>query len=219
MKIFAVNGSPRKNWNTATLLHKALEGAASQGAETEFIHLYSLNFKGCQSCFACKTIDGKSYGQCVRKDGISLILKEMRDADAIILGSPVYLGAVTGEMRSFLERLVFPYLVYDGVSTLFPKKIPVGFIYTMNMTESSLKSGGQGLDKHIAETERILKRVFGGAESLFVTDTCQFDDYSRVFAPRFNAADKAKRRQDVFPNDCRKAFDMGARFARVNDIN
>jgi len=54
MKVIAVNGSPRKKWNTATLLHKALDGAKSIGAQTEFIHLYDLNFKGCTSCFACK---------------------------------------------------------------------------------------------------------------------------------------------------------------------
>ena len=45
MKVIAVNGSPRKNWNTATLLQKALDGAASQGAETEIFHLYELNYK------------------------------------------------------------------------------------------------------------------------------------------------------------------------------
>ena len=44
MKIMAFNGSPRKQWNTATLLGKALEGAASQGAETELIHLYDLDY-------------------------------------------------------------------------------------------------------------------------------------------------------------------------------
>ena len=49
----AFNGSPRKDWNTATLLNKALEGAASKGATTELIHLYDLNYKGCISCFAC----------------------------------------------------------------------------------------------------------------------------------------------------------------------
>jgi Multimeric flavodoxin WrbA len=56
MKIIAFNGSPRKKWNTATLLQKALDGAASKGAETELIHLYDLNYKGCISCFACKTL-------------------------------------------------------------------------------------------------------------------------------------------------------------------
>jgi multimeric flavodoxin WrbA len=216
MKILAVNGSPRKNWNTGTLLRKCMEGATSQGAETEFIHLYNLNFKGCQSCFSCKTIDGKSYGKCARKDDITSILERVRDADGIILGSPVYLGAVTGAMRSFLERLVFPYVVYDGVSTLFPRKINIGFIYTMNLTESAVQRGRLGLDKHISATEMILQLVFGASESLLVTDTYQFDDYSKVFAPRFDAEQKAKRRREVFPLDCQKAFEMGVRFAKAS---
>ena len=54
MKFLAINGSPRKQWNTATLLNKALEGASSEGAGAELIHLYDLNFKGCTSCFECK---------------------------------------------------------------------------------------------------------------------------------------------------------------------
>ena len=71
MKVIAINGSPRKNWNTATMLEKALEGTASEGAETELIHLYDLNFKGCTSCFACKLKDGKSYGKCAMKDELT----------------------------------------------------------------------------------------------------------------------------------------------------
>jgi multimeric flavodoxin WrbA len=55
MKAIGVNGSPRKKWNTATLLKKALEGAASEGAKTGLVHLYDLDYKGCISCFACKT--------------------------------------------------------------------------------------------------------------------------------------------------------------------
>ena len=54
MKVIAVNGSPRKEWNTAAMLEKALAGAADQGAETELIHLYDLKYTGCTSCFACK---------------------------------------------------------------------------------------------------------------------------------------------------------------------
>lgn len=60
MKVMAFNGSPREKRNTAILLNSALEGAASKGAETELVHLYNLNFKGCSSCFACKLKDGKS---------------------------------------------------------------------------------------------------------------------------------------------------------------
>ena len=109
MKVIAVNGSPRKKWNTATLLEKALEGAASRGAETELVHLYDLNFKGCISCFACKTIDGPSYGRCAVKDGLAPLLEKIAQADAMVLGSPIYYGTVTGETRSFMERLFFPF--------------------------------------------------------------------------------------------------------------
>ena len=110
MKIIAINGSPRKKWNTATLLEKALEGAASLGAETEFVHLYDLVFKGCTSCFSCKLKGGTSYGKCAMNDGLTPVLEKLATADAFILGSPVYFGTVTGEMRSFMERLLFQYL-------------------------------------------------------------------------------------------------------------
>ena len=64
MKVIGINGSPRKNCNTATMVKKALDGAQSKGAKTELIHLYDLDYKGCKSCFACKLKDGKSYGIC-----------------------------------------------------------------------------------------------------------------------------------------------------------
>jgi len=65
------------------LLEKALKGAASQGAETELIQLYDLNFKGCMSCFACKTKGGKSYGKCAIKDDLAPILKKVEQASNI----------------------------------------------------------------------------------------------------------------------------------------
>jgi len=64
MNIVAINGSPRKNANTATLLKHALAGAEKNGAQTELVHLYDFNYTGCVSCFACKLIGGKSYGKC-----------------------------------------------------------------------------------------------------------------------------------------------------------
>ncbi|MFC1986089.1 flavodoxin family protein [Chloroflexota bacterium] len=218
MKVLSFNGSPRKNWNTATLLSKALEGAASQGAETEFIHLNDLNFKGCQSCFSCKTRGGKSYGKCAVKDDLTPILEKVQCADAIILGSPIYLGTVTGVMRAFMERLIFPHIAYDiDLPTLFTKKIKTGFVYTMNMPDDMLKSGRLGLDKHLSTNEMLLKRIFGASESLFSTDTYQFEDYLKVVAPRFNPEKKAKRRREVFPLDCVKAFEMGVRFAKADE--
>lgn len=213
MKVLAFNGSPRKDWNTATLLKHALEGAASRGAETELIHLYDYNYKGCISCFNCKLKGGKSYGRCAVNDDLKPIFKKVEEAGAIILGSPVYFGMATGEMRSFLERLMFQYLVYDQAhSSLFEGKIHTGLIYTMNVDEDHIKN--VGYEQTLRGAEMTLKRIFGASESLFVTDTYQFEDYSKYESSAFNAQAKAKRRGQVFPGDCKKAFDMGVRFAK-----
>ncbi|SDC85921.1 MULTISPECIES: flavodoxin family protein [unclassified Candidatus Frackibacter] len=213
MKVLAVNGSPRKEWNTATLLNEALEGVDSEGAETELVHLYELDYKGCISCFACKKIDGNSYGKCAVKDELTPVLEKAEEADAIIFGSPIYFGRVTGEMRSFLERLLFQYLVYDQEhSNLLEKKILTGFIYTMNVNKEQMKE--IGYEQNFKSTEMMLERIFGSSESLLVTDTYQFEDYSKYVTTAFDEEAKAKRKEEVFPKDCEKAFEMGARFAR-----
>jgi multimeric flavodoxin WrbA len=213
MKVVAVNGSPRKKWNTATLLKKAMEGAASQGAETSLFHLYDLGFKGCISCFACKTRDGKSYGTCAVQDDLTPIYAEIKKADALILGSPIYFGNVTGEMRSFMERLLFPNLVYDDPSqTLFPGKIRTAWIYTMNVTEEMARRFGY--DQLFSRNEDIMRLIFGHSESIMSFDTYQFADYSTVVAKRFDADKKEKRRREVFPKDCQKAYDLGAALAK-----
>ncbi len=218
MHVMAFNGSARKTWNTATLLGKVLEGAASQGAHTDLVHLYDLKYTGCRSCFACKTKGGKSYGRCAAQDDLTPILEQVTHADAIVLGSPVYYGTVSGEMKSFLERLAFPYWTYtDPPQSLFPKRIPTGLIYTMNITEELAKDAGYGI--HFAVNERVLRIVFGSSETLLSYDTYQFDDYTAMIATRFDAKGKARRRKEVFPHDCEKAFAMGARLAtaRTND--
>jgi multimeric flavodoxin WrbA len=214
MKVIAFNGSPRKKWNTATLLEKALEGASSQGAETELIHLYYLNYKGCISCFACKTRDGKSYGRCAVMDELTPVLEMAGAADGIIFGSPIYFGTATGQIRSFMERLLFPYSTYtDPPGSLFTGKARTGFIYTMNVDEDMMKE--RGFDRQIAITEETLTRIFGIlSETFFSFDTYQFEDYSKVFAARFDPEKKAKRRAEVFPHDCERAFEMGSRIAR-----
>jgi multimeric flavodoxin WrbA len=214
VRVLAISGSPRKNWNTATLLKNALEGAASRGAETELINLYDLNYKGCLSCFSCKLKDGKSYGRCAAKDDLTPVLDQIESVGALILGSPIYLGEVTGAMRSCLERLLFPYVVYDANhSTLFTRKIHTGMIYTMGIPENRLKESGY--QQKFSFYESVLKRVFGEAESLIVTDTYQFEDYSRYVSTLFDAEAKKKRREEEFPKDCKKAFDMGVRFAII----
>jgi len=210
MKIIGINGSPRKKWNTATMLEHALDGAASRGAETKLVHLYDLDYKGCRSCFACKKKGGRSFGRCTTRDGLTPVLGEIREVGALILGSPIYFGEVTGEMRSFLERLLFPYLRYekDG-GTLFPRNIRTAWIYTMNIPESMVKD--MSLERVFQFNKFLLEMIFGPCESLMSFDTLQFKDYSKYVAGRFDAEAKWKRHKEVFPEDCRKAFELGTK--------
>nr|WP_319377149.1 flavodoxin family protein [uncultured Methanoregula sp.] len=212
-KIIAINGSPRKKWNTATLLEHALEGAASQGADIELVHLYDLDYKGCTSCFACKLKGGKSYGKCAMKDGLTSVLEKIEGADALILGSPIYFGMVTGEMRSFMERLLFPNLTYTRPpQSLAPRQIPTAFIYTMNVSEQLMK---ENYGPHITANATVLKMMFGQSESLFCNETLQFEDYDKMVFSYFDPEERKERRRTIFPQDCKRAFDLGARIAKA----
>lgn len=217
MTIIGINGSPRKQWNTATLVTKALEGAAAQGAESELVHLYDLDFKGCVSCLACKTRGGASYGTCAVNDGLKPVLKRIAEADALVIGSPIYFGAITGETRSFLERLLFPYLTYTvPYGTLFPKKLATAFIYTMNVTEE--QSTANGYEYIFKGNERYTQLLLGPAESLYSFDTCQVDDYSKVVIESFDPVHKAERRRVAFPRDCQRAYELGRRLAGAETV-
>lgn len=211
MKAVAFNGSPRKEWNTATLLKKALEGAESQGAETELIHLYDLDYKGCHSCYSCKLKGGESFGKCAVLDGLTPILAKAIEADALLIGFPIYMGAVAGMTQSFLERLIYPLWDAENMGTLLKKRIPTGLICTMGASENRMKE--MGLDSRVRTVE-VIALALGAVESIIVPDTYQFDDYSRyAHPPIVNVEEKAERRRTVFPRECEKAFEMGARLA------
>lgn len=212
MKLLAFNGSPRKGWNTATLLEHACEGAESAGAEARLIHLADLDYSGCTSCFACKQLGGENYGRCAIDDDLTPLLAEIKEADAIILGTPIYFGTETGLMRSFMERLIFPYITYSRGANLFPKDIKTGFVYTMNMKEEQLTD--TGLRSRVELNECYMRAVFSHTETLFSCDTYQFNDYSQYESDIFDAAAKKRRYEEIFPQDCERAFQIGVRLAQ-----
>jgi len=211
MTFIAVNGSARKRWNTATLLQECVKGAESTGSDTQLINLYDLDFKGCTSCFACKLKNGKSYGRCAIQDDLTPILEAIeKKADVLVLGSPIYFSDMTGEMRSFLERLLFAPHVYSlPERTLFPRRIKTAFIYTMNVTKEMFAR--TNYETIMQETKRILERTFGYSETYRCYDTYQFDDYSKVEMEIFDPKQKAISREKAFPVDCKNAFGIGSR--------
>lgn len=100
MKVVGINGSSRKNGNTAIIIGKVFEELNKEGIETELIQLADYDIQPCRGCFACKC-----RGNCVlAKDGFAEIFSCMVKTDGIILGSPVYSTDVSAKMKAFLER-------------------------------------------------------------------------------------------------------------------
>ena len=205
-KIIAINGSPRKNGNTATLLKKSLEGAASVGAETEMIHLIDLSYKGCISCYACKLKNTKYVGSCALEDDLTPVLKKAMEADAIVLGSPIYLADVTALMRAFIERFGFMNVSYSNKNHRhkMPKKNGA-FVYTMNVK----KSVSALFFSTYLINAGVLKGFDGHTTKLFSHDTYQFNDYTKYDATNFDEVKKRKVRDTIFPKDCKKAYKIG----------
>ncbi|MEZ7197101.1 flavodoxin family protein [Pseudodesulfovibrio karagichevae] len=212
MKLMAFNGSPRKKWNTATMIEHALEGAREAGAEVELVHLYDLDFKGCSSCLACKRVGRKEVGVCAMKDELKPVLDRVREADALLVGTPVYYGTESACARAFLERVQYPYLNYANYDkSYFPRKIPTGLLYTMNVQESLLEILGYPVT--FERTRAFLARHFGSCELLLSTNTSQYKDYDK-YETGFDKADKARHHAEQFPKDCQAARELGARLAQ-----
>ncbi len=212
MKVIGINGSARKDWNTATLVKKALEGAASAGAETEYVDLYAEPIKGCLECFACKRKGNKTGGICAIRDNLRPLLEKTHKADVIIIGSPNFFGYPSGMVRSFLERFLYPlssYQVEDGkfVRILGKRIIPSGIIFTMNSDEQYYKMGGYAVS--LGMTRDNLEHVLGYAEQYNSYNTLQFADYSKMDANFFDAEDKKIQHETQFPIDQDKCYEMG----------
>ena len=170
--VLALNGSPRRDGSTAQMLRSALEGAKSAGAVTEFVHLPSLHYAGCTSCFLCKRLDSPCFGSCGWQDELTPILSKIRTADAVLIGSPIYFGDVTGMVRNLTERILFPNCLYDkDGKTAYDRRVPVGLVFTMNCPDAAQY---HSLMEQLAES---YNHFLGTVKTLDAAKTWQFDDY------------------------------------------
>ena len=206
-KIIAVNGSPRSGWNTGTLVRDAAEGAREAGAEIEVIDLYKLGkYSGCISCFGCKR--EKNLGRCVCRDELLPVLDKIREADGLILGTPVYLGEATAGFRALYERLVFQYISYKKEPRSYAeRKIPVTLIFTGNAPEAFFNGPVYG--KLVENYKNTLSGFIGPTRVLISADTLQVDDYSPFGWTMFDPEAKKRRREEVFPGERAEARHLG----------
>ncbi len=211
MKVLGINGSPRKGWNTGTLVSDALEGAASEGAKTELVNLYDHTFSGCRSCFGCKRV-GIEEHRCYVKDDLTPILEKMREADALVFGSPIYFFDITAGLSACFERLLFPYTTYDlDRKTFCDRRIPSAFIYTMNV-------GQEYMEKErpvFSHFERFVNRHFKvEPEHYYCLDTWQYPEYEPYEHTMFDVDAKRIQRETQFPLDREACREIGARLVR-----
>lgn len=209
MKTILLNGSPRKNWNTALLLKEAQKGAESVGAETEYINLFDLSYTGCRSCLACKR-KGAERCRCFWKDDLSPVLDRIFAADALLIGSPIYLGDVTSQVHGLIERLHFCALSYDDYSNYFTGKVNTGIFLTMNASKAFYNLAYRKKAKEIADSFQALN---GTVEVYACCDTLQVNDYSKYDMSSFSEEHKRASREKQFPLDLEKAFQLGARLS------
>lgn len=100
MKVIGFIASPHKVGNTAWTVNKILEGARKAGTETEAFYSSELDIKPCKGCLGCKKSD-----RCVVDDDMQKLYDALKDADALVLGSPVYMGQMTAQAKAFTDRL------------------------------------------------------------------------------------------------------------------
>lgn len=207
-KIIVIDGGPRKTFNTASMLQKFAEGAASVSSEIEVntVRLYGLDYKGCMSCMACK-IKGKASNICKFKDALTPVLEEIAEADGLVLGSPNYFGEVTAQMRAFLERLAFPWLSYNDYSLTAPKRMPVVLVETQNGSENANNCNGYGTMEH------CITQALGAPEKLFAYNTYQVKNYDNYELRGFSEPAKRQYREEHWEKDLQAAFDAGRRMA------
>lgn len=208
-KIIAVNAGPRMGWNTETLISEASKGAESVGAVVERFDLFRLDkYTGCISCFGCKK--EKFKGHCICKDGLTPVLDAIRESDGLIIGSPNYLSEMTASFRALYERLIFQNLTYN-VETPCCNRHPVPVL--LIMTSNAPDTGYLGL---LRNYQQALTRFVGPTEIFASGNTLQIKDYSRTDWPwtMFDPEDKQRRHETVFPQECRKVYEMGAALLR-----
>jgi multimeric flavodoxin WrbA len=122
MKVIAFNGSPRKTGNTHILIQTVFEELEKEGIETEEVNIAVKPYRGCMGCMKCfENGDGKCI---IKTDDLNEQFNKMREADGILLGSPVYCANISAQMKGFIDRTSF--LNFANGGNVLARKIGAG---------------------------------------------------------------------------------------------
>jgi len=188
MKILGICGSPRKQGNTEVLLDKALEGARSAGAETEKIFLNDLNIAPIQEAeYENVTKEGFS----VIDDGMTAVFKKFSEADAVMIGSPVFFGSLTAQTKTMIDRFQCVWWATEVLGKkVFPERKKGAFLCVGAVDRRDFFDNAKAIVRHF-----------------FATINAEYKE--EMFFPGLDKKGKALERSDYLE----KAFEMGRKLA------
>jgi multimeric flavodoxin WrbA len=170
MLVTGIIGSPRKGGNTDLLVQKILEGALSKGAETQTVYLNDLNIRECQECMQCKT----NKFRCAVEDDMQTVYPIIDSSNVLVLGSPIFIGYITGIMKTFIDRLS----AYSRVPE--EKKLPPGMRIFLVIPYAREE---ENLFNYVAkQVGQSLKFVFGARVSSLMAVLKQEELLNRAFS-------------------------------------
>ena len=196
------------------MLKEAPEGRGVSRRGSGYIDLYDLTYTGCRSCLACKRKDAERC-RCFWKDDLSPLIDRIFAADALIVGSPIYLGDITSQLRALIERLHFCALSYDDYSNYFTGKVNVGVIFTMNAPQAFYAMAYKNKAKENRRSLPGAPRQQGGGYPAAIP--CRLTDYSRFNMAGFNGEHKQAMRENSSPWIWNRPSIWGALQAEEND--
>jgi multimeric flavodoxin WrbA len=154
MKVLMINGSPRKDGNTSAALGAMCEVFAKNGIECEQVQIGAMDIRGCVCCGYCF-----KNGKCAVDDIVNQLAEKFRDADGLVIASPVYYASPNGTLLSLLDRLFY--------SASFDKRMKVG------ASVVAARRGG------LATAYDVLNKYFGISGMPIATSTYWNDVHGR----------------------------------------
>lgn len=148
MKVMGFNGSARKDGNTSVLIQKVFDELEAEGIETTLVNLGPNSVNGCIACMKCHE---NKDGHCVqKKDALNDWLDEMKRADGIILGSPVYFANLSGQVKCFMDRTG---MVARANGNMFQRKVGAGVVA---VRRAGAVSAFDGLNAYFTIAEMVI---------------------------------------------------------------
>ena len=208
--VLLFNASSRKNNNTVTILKAIKEGVESVGKTAEIVHLDKLKFHGCQGCLQCKRPNAPA--SCIIKDDATKYIEQLKNADAFVIGSPVYFGNLTGPFYSFFQRFLYCHFNYcEEKRSKLTRPVKTGLVYTCGAPQSMFERIYAPQFQH---NKDYLEMVFKGKCQVLVNYfQLLTKDVSKLWVPGEPNDLKKKWFEEHQENILKQAFDMGVSLA------